>query len=198
MIFEVILIVIIIMCLLLWISYWQIQLFNTFMTLRNSIEYQFADIDVIMEKRTNTLYALMNVVKKYSAHEYNTIKEAIEARAKWTKDASASHKVEAFKTLDQGLLKVNAVFEKYPELKADELYQKTMGDSSVSEIEKELQRFRNQYNNIINIYNTKIRIFPESIVANWYGFGPAPYLKLGNEITQEYHQQYTTNKLFGE
>jgi len=56
---------------------------------------KFADIDVVMQQRIDMLPALAQVVKKYDIHEYKALKDVIEARSCWTKDASLNEKVKA-------------------------------------------------------------------------------------------------------
>jgi LemA protein len=189
MIFWIIVIVVILI--VLWISYKHLGVFNELVALKNSIEYKFADIDVVMQRRTSIILALAQIAKKYGQHEYNTIKETIDARNDLDQTAPLEEKVEAFNAIEKGLFKVNALFEKYPTLKADKVYQQIMGDSNVSEAETTLQTARKEYNKIVNIYNTKVQTFPESIVANFYGFKTELYLYLGQD-------KYSINLIFPE
>jgi len=170
-----------IIIILLWISYWQIELFNSLTILKNKIEYKFADIDIVMQRRTNTILALAQVAKGYGTHEYDTIKETIESRKSLDETAPLQQKVEAVNAIEKGFLKVNALFEKYPTLKADHIYQQIMGDSNVSEVEMNLQVNREDYNKIVNVYNIKVQTFPSSVVANFYGFKMDLYLYLGQD-----------------
>jgi len=180
MIFWIIVIGIILV--LLWISYKHLEVYNDLIATKNSVEYKFADIDVVMNRRTNTIMALAQIAKKYGAHEYDTIKETIESRNNLKETAPLEEKVEIVNAIEKGLFKVNALFEKYPTLKADQVYQRIMGDSNISEVEKNLQDVRSSYNNIVNVYNTKVQTFPQSIVAGFYGFKTDLYLYTGSDM----------------
>lgn len=70
-----------------------IVIYNKFVYWRTRAERKFADIDVIMQQRIDLLPALAQVVKKYDIHEYKAIKDTIEARSRWSKDAPLNDKV---------------------------------------------------------------------------------------------------------
>lgn len=179
MIFWIIVIGIILV--LLWISYKHLEVYNELVALKNALEYKFANIDIVMNRRTNTILALAKIAKKYGSHEYDTIKETIESRNNLKEKAPLEEKVEIVNAIEKGLFKVNALFEKYPTLKADQVYQQIMGDSNVSEVEKNLQIVRGEYNQMVNLYNVKVQTFPQSIVAGFYGFKTDLYLYLGQD-----------------
>src|SRR3989344_1643251 len=92
-----------------WITF-----YNKFVYWRNKLDEKFAGIDVIMQRRMDMLPALAQVAKKYSIHEYKTIKDTIEARSRWTKDKSGDAKVKAVNEIENNFFKLQAVFEKYP------------------------------------------------------------------------------------
>jgi LemA protein len=194
-ILEVIITVFVITAILCIISWW-FRTFNMFIGYKNFLENQFAEIDVVMERRIKMLPALAQVAQKYHIHEYSTIKDTIEARGNWTKGENLAEKSVSMGTAETNMLKIQAIFEKYPILKADKLYQQIMGNGDISEVEKELQLFRRRYNHITNIYNTRRQLFPGSIVADFYNFTAAPYLKLGNSINQGAHEEYNPRLIF--
>src|SRR3990167_5928909 len=112
----------IVIVLFLLIKNW-IIVYNKFIYWKNKLDEKFAGIDVIMQRRLDMLPALAQVAKKYSIHEYKTIKDTIEARSRWTKDKSLNEKVKAVDEIENNFIKIQAVFERYPEVKADKLYQ---------------------------------------------------------------------------
>src|SRR3989344_4668898 len=106
-----------------------IIVYNKFIYWRNKLDEKFAGIDVIMQRRIDMLPALAQIAKKYSIHEYKTIKDTIEARSKWTRDRSLNEKVKVANEVENNFIKIQAVFERYPKIKADRLYQQIMGSS---------------------------------------------------------------------
>ncbi|MEW6063278.1 MAG: LemA family protein [Nanoarchaeota archaeon] len=175
-----------------------ITVYNKFIYWRNKLDEKFAGIDVIMQRRIDMLPALAQVAKKYSIHEYKTIKDTIEARSRWTKDKSLNEKVKAVDEIENNFIKIQAVFERYPKVKADKLYQQIMGSGNITRIERKLQQFRLTYNKVVREYNERVQMFPRNIVAKVHGFKTANYLTLGNKINQENQETYKPKELFNE
>ena len=173
-----------------------ISIYNKFVYWKNKLDEKFASIDVIMQRRSDMLIALAQVAKKYSIHEYKTIKDTIEARSRWTKDTPLNEKVHAVEETENNFIKIQAVFEKYPKVKADKLYQQTMGSGNITRIERKLQDFRLTYNKVVRNYNERVQRFPRSIVAKVHGFKKADYLTLGNQVNQGPQEKYGPKELF--
>jgi LemA protein len=178
------------------VAYNWVSIYNKFVYWKNKLEQHFAGIDVIMQRRLDMLPALAQVAKKYSIHEYKTIKDTIEARSRWTKDRNLNDKVKAVEEIENNFIKIQTVFERYPKVKADKLYQQIMGSGNITRIERKLQEFRLAYNKVVREYNQRVQMFPRNIVAKIHGFVVADYLKLGNQINQEPHAPYAPQKIF--
>lgn len=175
-----------------------VTVYNKFIYWRNKLDEKFAGIDVIMQRRIDMLPALAQVAKKYSIHEYKTIKDTIEARSRWTKDKSLNEKVKATDEIENNFIKLQAVFERYPEVKADKLYQQIMGSGNITRIERKLQDFRLTYNKVVRDYNERVQRFPRNMVAKIHGFKVASYLSLGNQINQGSQEAYKPKELFAD
>lgn len=173
-----------------------ITIYNKFVYWKNKLDEKFAGIDVIMQRRIDMLPALAQVAKKYSIHEYKTIKDTIEARSRWSKDKSLNDKVKATDEIENNFIKIQAVFERYPKVKADSLYQQIMGSGNITRIERKLQEFRLTYNKVVRDYNERVQRFPRNIVAKIHGFIIASYLSLGNQINQGPQENYKPKELF--
>lgn len=175
-----------------------ITIYNKFVYWRNKLEEHFAGIDVIMQRRIDMLPALAQVAKKYSIHEYKTIKDTIEARSRWTKDRSLNDKVKAVDEIENNFIKIQTLFERYPKVRADKLYQQIMGSGNITRIERKLQDFRLNYNKVVREYNQRVQTFPRNIVAKIHGFTIASYLTLGNKINQEAQEAFKPRELFND
>lgn len=173
-----------------------IVIYNKFVYWINRAQRKFADIDVVMQQRIDMLPALAQVVKKYDIHEYKALKDVIEARSRWTKDASLNEKVKTVQEIDNSFLRIQAVFEKYPKLKASELHKSILGHGNISRIESKLRDFRLSYNRVAQAYNERVQRFPRNIVAWVHGFKKLDYLTMGNQINQGTQEAYKAKGLF--
>lgn len=175
-----------------------IVVYNKFIYWKNKLDEKFAGIDVIMQRRIDMLPALAQVAKKYSIHEYKTIKDTIEARSRWTKDTPINEKVQAVEDVENNFIKIQAVFERYPKVRADKLYQQIMGSGNITRIERKLQQFRLTYNRVVRDYNERVQRFPRNIVARVHGFKTANYLTLGNQVNQGQQETYNPKEIFSD
>ena len=77
-------------------------------------------------------------------------------------------------SLDSIAARLIAVSERYPDLKANENYQKTM--DSIQTYEENVRLSRMTYNDTVTKFNNQVRMFPGSIVAGILGFAQRDYL----------------------
>ena len=78
---------------------------------------------------------------------------------------------------------MKAVAENYPELRATENFQQL--SRNLSELEDEIQASRRIYNSNVQAYNTKIQVFPNSMVANSGGFTAREFFEIENAADRE-------------
>lgn len=167
--------------LLIWLTKGYVVIYNKFQYWIARAKRKFADIDVIMQQRVDMINALSQVVKKYDIHEYKTFKDVIEARSRWTKDTPLNEKVKVAEQIENNFVKLQAVFERYPKIKADELHKSLMGHGNLSRIESRLREARLGYNRVVQQYNERVNIFPRNIVAKIHGFKEFEYLNFSNQ-----------------
>jgi LemA protein len=160
----------------LLIRWWTVT-YNKFIYWITRARRKFADIEVIMQQRVDMISALAQTVKKYDIHEYKTLKNVIEARSRWSKDADINKKVKAAQEIENNFFKLQAVFERYPKLKAEILHRNLMGRGSLSRIESRLRNARLGYNRVAQGYNERVKRFPRNIVAKVHGFKELDYLQ---------------------
>ena len=160
-----------------------ISIYNKFQYWITRAQRKFADVDVIMQERLDNVHALAQIAKKYDIHEYKALRDVIEARSRWTKDADLNEKVKLASEVENNYLKLQAVFEKYPNLKADQMHISLMERDS--RIERRLRKTRLEYNRVAQRYNERTRRFPRSIVARVHNFIELEYLAFeGQEVFQ--------------
>jgi len=167
-----------------------VRIYNKFQYWINRTERKFEDINVIMQQRVDMINALAQVVKKYDIHEYKTLKDVIEARGRWTKDTDLNKKVKTIQELENNFFKLQAVFERYPKLKASPLHKRLMGKGNISRIESRLRKARLGYNRVAQQYNERIKRFPRNIVASVHGYKKLNYIKFPNQ------EDYKSKEIF--
>ena len=155
---------------------WVISVQRKLVKLEEICKNGLSQIGVQLASRWDALKALAELTKGYSEHEYKTITDTIAQRrpitaASTSADANAQENLFA-----QAMQHLNVVVEKYPELKANETFIKTM--DSVNTYQNQVRMSQMVYNDSVTKYNQVIRQFPDSIVASLFHFAPLEYLKV--------------------
>lgn len=163
--------------LFLWAKY------NGFITARNKVKTDFADINVQLRRRASLIENLVEVVREYAKHEKTTFSDVAKARSALENPHGPKDSAKADNMLTQTLKSLFAVSEAYPELRASENYQSLRGD--IKETEDKIAQYREQYNQTVLDYNTTIQTFPNLLVANLFGFQEEELFEIDQEGKQE-------------
>jgi LemA protein len=151
--------------------------FNGLIALRQLVRNAWADVDVYLKRRAELIPNLVKAVKAYASHERSVLEAVTEARTTVSalKGPSAD-RAAAEGVLGTGMVRVLAIAEAYPELKASENFIDLQ--KQLSEAERHIASARQYYNAVVRDYNTKIEAFPSNIVATMGGFKPAEFFEV--------------------
>lgn len=142
--------------------------YNSFVKTSNIVKEAFSTMDVYLKKRWDLIPNLVEVVKGYANHEKETFNEITNLRTNSYDSMSMSKKIDVNEQLAQGISRIMAVSENYPELKASENFLQL--SSELKKIEDEIANSRKYYNGAVRILNNKIQMFPSNIIAGIFGF----------------------------
>ena len=169
------------------IALWGVGIYNGLVTARNAFRNAFAQIDVQLQRRFDLIPNLVEVAKKYMAHERETLEAVIAARSAAQSglaaakanpgDPAAMAGLSAAQgQLSAGLGRLLAVAEAYPELKANQnMMQLT---EELTSTENKVAFARQAFNDAVMGYNNKREVFPSSVVAGMFNFAPAALLEV--------------------
>ncbi len=146
-----------------------------FVSLDERCKNAISQIGVQQNSRWDGLTALVDLIRSYSEHEYNSLMQIIGARTRISPSSSAQDVQQQEDSLGHVMGRLLAVAESYPELKASQLYVSTM--SQTKEYENDVRMARMVYNDTVTRYNEKVRAIPSSIVASMFGFDTREYLQ---------------------
>lgn len=138
--------------------------YNRVIKQENKIKNLFSSIDIILQKRYDLIPNLVTVVKQYMKYEKELLEEITKIRS------GNLSKNEVVKMNDDITEKVNEIYlqvENYPQLKADEVFNKLT--KNLISIENELAAARRVYNSTVTNFNTLISVFPNNILAKLMG-----------------------------
>ena len=156
---------------------------NSMIGSRNRVDEAWSGIDVQLKRRHDLVPNLVETVKGYASHEQRVFEATSQARADAMRAAGVQETREAEQKLSTALTDLRAVAENYPQLRATENFQRLQAD--LAEIEDEIQASRRIYNSNVQAFNTKIQIFPNSIIANQGGFTPREFFEIETAAERE-------------
>jgi LemA protein len=169
-------VVIIVIGVLLLIGLIYILIRNSIIGSRNRVDEAWSGIDVQLKRRHDLVPNLVETVKGYATHERETFEKVTQARAAAMQAQGPAEASQAEGFLSQALGGLRVVAEQYPELRATENFQQL--SRNLSELEDEIQASRRIYNSNVQAYNTKIQIFPNSVVASSGGFTAREFFEI--------------------
>jgi len=145
-----------------------------------------SQIEVQLNSRFDAVVALAKAAAQYAKHESETILEAIQARGGNSGVAANTPAAINAQTdlLGQMMGKLNVVVERYPELKASDLYKETQ--EGMKQYEENVRMSRMIYNDTATKMNRMVRQWPSSIVASMLHFDQKEYLKVDDEKKRNY------------
>jgi LemA protein len=143
--------------------------YNRLAQLRNAMETEWANVDVLLKKRADLIPNIVEVVKGYAKHEEDTLTNVAQSRAKLA--SRGKQRSEDENDLSSFLSSILALRESYPDLKANQSFLDLQ--DQLSRIEGEIATVRFNYNDLVKAYNDFILKFPGNVVAGMTGFALA-------------------------
>ncbi len=164
------------------IALYFVSTYNALVRLKNKLQEAQAGIDVHLKERYDLIPNLVETVKGYAKHESGTLEAVIKARNSAVVSGSFEEKEKADRAVTSSLRQLFALGESYPDLKANANFMNLQ--QQLSAVEHELLNQRKYYNAIARELNTKIELFPSSIIANMSGYTKYPYAEVEEEAKQ--------------
>jgi LemA protein len=141
---------------------------NTVVSLHENAIAKWAQVETVLQRRYDLVPNLVNTVKGYAAHEKGVLEEVTLLRSQWGAAKTQAEKAAASTRLEAGLGRLLMVAEQYPQLKASDNFMSLQTELAGTENRISVERQR--YNEAVRAFNTKIKLFPWSILANRSGY----------------------------
>jgi len=166
---------------ILFLTYWSSH--NKLTKLDVACDTQLSEIDNMLKRRADLVPNLVNTVKGYAKHEKEIFVAVAEARAKIGSAKSVKEKSLASSMMDKALGRLLVVVEKYPDLKANQNFIRLQDE--LTGTENRIAVARTRYNEAVKAYNTAIRQFFKSIIANMQGYEKRDFFEIENPEDKE-------------
>ncbi len=156
--------------------------YNEMVNMELEVTKQWAQVENVYQRRLDLIPNLVNTVKGAADFEKSTLTAVIEARASATqvkldpKNLSAEE-LNKFQQsqgqLSQALGRLMVVAEQYPQLRATEAFRDLT--VQLEGTENRITVERQKFNEVVQTYNSTIKVFPRNLLAGMYGFKEKPF-----------------------
>jgi LemA protein len=156
--------------------------YNTFVGQEEAIKGQWAQVENQLQRRNDLIPNLVETVKGYATHEEGVYKDIAESRSRLLSAKSPEETIQAANQQTGALGRLLAIAENYPQLRANEQFNRLMDELSGTENRIAVERMR--YNERIQEYNIARRRFPSNVTAKMFGFKEYPFFQAPAEARQ--------------
>ena len=139
-----------------------------------------SEIKIQEKRRADLIPNLVDCVKQYDKHEYNTLMNVVKERG-----TSSDSAVKEIQTM------VAAVAEAYPQLQSSSNYKELMNELATTE--NLIANVRSNYNTWVTKYNSYIKHFPNKQILSLLGYEVVNFDKMDFNVSSD-----APTNLFGE
>ncbi len=168
--------IIFIIAIIVLVGVFAVIIYNNLVGLRNQVKNSWAQIDVELQRRFDLIPNLVETVKGYMNHEEAVLTKVTELRSSWASASTVADKANLENELSGALKSIMALAEGYPDLKSNTNFLSLQDE--LANTENKLSSARVSYNNVVTMYNTKLEVFPNNIIAPMFGFKPEDLFKV--------------------
>ena len=150
---------------------------KSLVTLDENSKSKWGEVQNQYQRRADLVPNLVSTVKGAANFEQKTLTDVINARSKATSiqvdpENLTPEKLQEFQSaqgeLSQALGRLMMITENYPQLRATEAFRDLQ--VQLEGTENRITVARKNFNDAVQAYNTKLRIFPNNIFAGMMGF----------------------------
>jgi LemA protein len=156
--------------------------YNKFVSQEEAVKAQWAQVENQLQRRNDLIPNLVETVKGYAQHEASVYKDIADARSRLLAAKTPEESIAAANQQTSALGRLLAVVENYPQLKANEQFNRLMDELAGTENRLAVERMR--YNEKVQEYNTSRRQFPANLTAKMFGFKEYPFFQVPAEAKQ--------------
>jgi LemA protein len=175
----------VVVVLVIGVVVWAVGVQNQLVRLDQEVNARWAQVQNVYQRRADLVPNLVETVKGFATQERTVLTEVTQARANATSirltpealnDPQAMAKFQAAQAqLSGALSRLLVTVERYPELKSNQNFLTLQ--SQLEGTENRIAVERQRYNDAVRDYNTRLRLFPASIVAGMMGFKPKAFFE---------------------
>jgi LemA protein len=176
-------VLIFLVALVVLVALFVIGIYNSLVKLRQRVRNAWSGIDVQLKRRYDLIPNLVETVKGYAKHEKETFERVVQARNAAVSASGVQEQAQAENLLTGALRQLFALAESYPDLKANTNFLQLQEELATTE--NRISFARQNYNDNVTVYNTRVQTFPNNFIAGTFGFHEEPYFEIEDPAQRE-------------
>jgi LemA protein len=145
--------------------------YNRIVRLHEQIPAAWAQVENVLQRRNDLIPNLVETVKGYAKHEQKVFGDIAEALKSFNRATTIQDKITASDSISGLLSRILAVSVQYPNLKANENFNRLQDELAGTENRIAVERMR--FNETVQTYNSLVKTFPTNLIARLGGFTPS-------------------------
>ena len=162
--------------------FWGCGAYNNLIGVDQEVKTKWGNVETNYQRRTDLYNSVIKTIEGSANFEKGTLREVIQARAQATSikvDINDSVSLAKFQAAQAGLQtsfnKLLAVAEAYPDLKTTAAFQGFQ--TQIEGTENRINVARQDYNAAVQVYNLRVKTFPNNIFAGLFGYHEKAFYK---------------------
>lgn len=170
---------VIVVVVVLILVFWVIGNYNFFIKQGEQITAQWAQVENQYQRRFDLIPNIVNTVKGVAKQEQKVFGDIAEARTRYSGATTADTKAQAASQVEGALGRLLVIAENYPTLQSSQAYRDLI--VSLEGTENRISVERKNYNDMVRVFDTKVKTFPSSIIASIFGVKERAYFEVPKE-----------------
>jgi len=150
--------------------------YNKFTSQEEAVKSSWSEVQNQLQRRNDLIPNLVETARGFAVHEETILKDIAESRSRLLAAKSPEETIQAANQQTSALGRLLAVVENYPNLKANEQFNRLMDE--LAGTENRLAVARKRYNDNVQAYNTSRHQFPGVVTNKVFGFKDYPYFEV--------------------
>jgi LemA protein len=150
---------------------------------RNNVEKAWANLDVHLQQRHDELLRLVDAVQGHLQHERDLLERLTRLRVGYDQAGEIDDRVRIENEINRDLGRLRHVCEGDPYLRASQSVAQLQ--FRISGVERSFADRRESFNDRVNVYNSRVERFPDSLVAGALKLGRRALLAVPEELERD-------------
>ena len=147
---------------------WSIWTYNSLSGEASNVDAAWAQVENQLQRRADLIPNLVSVTQAYAKQEQELVTLLVKSRAAYLQAVTPNEKATAIASVNQAIARFRGYAAANPQLQSSQLFINLQYEIAGTENRIAVERMR--YNKAVQNYNQQIQQFPNSVLANIFGF----------------------------